>query len=623
MRLRSTLGLAALLALLCAAYWAMQHVNLRREAAVQQSRRLFQFQPGDVRGLTIHPVNGATVTAERDAGGPWRITAPNPTIRPLQLMWDRVAEKLAAVNCERTVAEAPENLKQYGLDVPQLSVEARTGGGEPQKLFIGDIEPTQRYRYARLGNGPLFLISTDAYFELNRSLDDLRHRFLVDDRDANIKEVQFAWIWTGDQPSDKPVPQNPPEIGEESVVIRVVRDNPQSPWRMIAPVEGPANQEAVDAVVKEVQFANGRGFVDNPENLSDYGLKPARARVTVVDDRSGKAQTVLFGRLETQGDKGGLYVQRAGQDAVFQIDGQLWTLLPKSPLEWRERRLLTRRVSDIDRIEFQGKDDAFTLAKDDKDEWKLVLPEMQDVNQFTVSGYLSTFKELAGNSFAVGQPAEFGLDNPEVTIGLHHEDGTTAKILVAKSAKEEDLYYVTQDTGAIMTVRGVVANALLIRSDSFRSRELMRFNQPDAALLEVQFENNRLSFEKRDGQWIVTAPAGAYLSNQSDVEAILSAISPLKLTRVEANETPQDLEKYGLANPVFTCSVTVRDQASGAETRHGQLRIGGVTPDNSQERFALMDGKPGVFRVQQEVVQTVREALRGVHPPGEGSPGKQ
>ena len=618
MRLRSTLALAALLAALCAAYWGMQHLGARRAAVAQQGKLLFQFKPDAVRGLTIHQVNGVPVAAERDAGGPWRISAPNPTIRPLQVIWNRVAEKLAGMNNERTVIDKPGDLVQYGLDVPQLSVEVRADGAAPETIYVGDVEPTQRYRYARIGNGPLFLLSTDSFFELNRSLDELRHRFVVDDRDANINEVQFAWIWTGDLPSDRPVPQNPPQVGEESAVIRVVRDNPKSPWRMVGPVEAAADQEAVDALVKEVQFATGRDFVDKPENLSDYGLKPARARITVVDDRGGKAQNILVGRLEGKGAKGGLYVQHVGQDAVFQIDGQLWTLLPKSPLQWRERRLLTRRVSDVNRIEFHGKGDAFTLAKDEKGEWKLEAPALQDVNQFAVSGYLALFKELAGDSFAVGQPAEFGLDNPETTIDLRYEDGKTAQIRIAPSAKEPGLYYATQDTGAIMTLKGVAADALLAKSDSFRSRELLRFNKADATRMELQFENQGLVLEKRDGQWVVTAPATVHLANQSDAEAILSAICPLMATRVESETTPQELDRYGLVKPVFSIYATVHAADTGKEIRYGQLRVGGVAPDNSQERFAMVDGKTGLFRVKQELVQSIREALRGFHSTGDG-----
>ncbi len=622
MRLRSTLALVVLLAALCAAYWGMEHLGARRVTVAQQSRMLFQFKPDAVRALTIHPVNGIPVAAERDAGGPWRITEPNATIRPLQLLWNRVAEKFAGLNNERTVTENPGDLKQYGLDVPQLSVEARVEGAEPVKIFVGDVEPTQRYRYARLGNGPLFLLSTDAFFEMNRTLDALRHSYVVDDRDANINELQFAWIWTGELPSDRPVPENPPAVGEESVVIRVVRENPKSPWRMVAPFEAPANQETIDAFVKEVQFATGRNFVDKPENLSDYGLKPARARITAVDDRGGKAQTILIGRLEEKGDKGGLYVQHVGQDAVFQIDGQLWTLLPKSPVQWRERRLLTRRVSDVNHIEFHGRGDAFTLAKDDKGEWKLEAPALQDVNQFAVSGYLAVFKEMRGDSFAVGQPAEFGLDNPETTIDLRYEDGNTAQIRIAPSVKEPGLYYATQDTGAIMTLKGVAADALLAKSDSFRSRELLRFNQANATRMEFQFENQGMVVEKRDGQWVVTAPTTVELANQSDAEAILSAICPLMATRVESETVPQNLDKYGLVKPVFSLYATVRADATGQETRYGQLRIGGVTPDNSQERFAMVDGKIGVFRVKQELVQNVREALRGFQHTGDVPGGK-
>jgi len=458
---------------------------------------------------------------------------------------------------------------------------------------------------------------------LNRNLDDLRHRFLVDDREANINDLQFAWIWTGDLPSDRPVPERAPAVGEESTVIRVSRDNPKSPWRMIAPVEAAANQEAVDAFVKEVQFAAGRDFVDKPENLTDYGLKPARARITVTDDRGGKAQTLLIGRVESKGEKGGLYVQHVGQDAVFQIDAQIWTLLPKDPLQWRERRLLTRRVSEVNRIECRRAEDPFILVKDAKGDWKLEAPAMADVNQFAVSGYLAMFKELAGEGFEVGQLSAFGLDNPETTLELRFEDGATAQIRVAPMAGQPGVYHVTQDTGAVMTIRGVAANALLARSEVFQSRELLRFSKADTVRMEFQFENLGMVLEKRDGQWVVVAPATVHLVNQSDAEAILSAVCPLLAVRVESETAPQDLDKYGLLKPVFSFYATVHAADTGQDTRYGQLRIGGTAPDNSQERFAMVDGKASLFRVKQEVVQNLREALKGFQRDQEPASGKQ
>lgn len=49
-----------------------------------------------------------------------------------------------------------------------------------------------------------------------------------------------------------------------------------------------------------------------------------------------------------------------------------------------------------------------------------------------------------------------------------------------------------------------------------------------------------------------------------------------------------------------------------AGERIGPLRIGGVSPENSRERFATLEGKAGVFRVSQDAVDALRDAVQGL-----------
>ncbi len=616
MKIRSTLALLLLFAALCGAYWGMQHMRARRAGDAAQARRLFQFSPAEVTALGVKRIDGPMARARRQPDGAWQMTEPDPTIRPLNPLWDRVAANLAGFSNERTVAERPQDLKQYGLEPPALTVTAEAAGSEPVTLVFGDIEPTQRHRYARLNDGPVFLATTESFFELNRSMDELRHRFMVDDREANILDLQFAWIWTGEAGGKTPAVEEPPQVGDESVVIRVQRENPQSPWRMTQPATAPANQEAVDALLQAVQFSVGRGFVEKPENLSDYGLKPARARITVTDDKSGKAQTILVGTGENGNGPGGVFVQRAGETAVFIVDAQLYDLFPRSPLEWRERRLLTRRVSDLTRIDYRAADDAFVLAKDGTGGWVLESPKFDDVNTMAVSGYLAVFKETTATDILGGTPDQYGLDTPEVTIDLAYEDGQTARILLARDKAEPDKYYATQDTGAVITLTGVAATALVPGSGAFKSRDLLRFDKGAAVRVECALDGARLTLEKRHGQWIVTGPVPATqpLANQSDMDTLFGAVNPLQADSVEAETAPADLGPYGLTPPVFAFTVTVQDE-KGGETVLGPLGVGAVTPDNSQLRFAAVAGKTGVFRVKQAVMEGIREAFAGISPP--------
>ncbi|NLV39711.1 MAG: DUF4340 domain-containing protein [Candidatus Hydrogenedentes bacterium] len=608
MKFRSTLLLLLALALLSGVYWGMRQRGRRTAERAAEAARLFDFQGKDVRRLTLAQVGQPAVTGERGADGAWRITAPNDTIPPLQMLWDRVADNLSTLRSQRTVAETPADPAEYGLDVPALTVTVEAGDAAPATVVFGDVEPTQRHRYARLNGGPLLLADTREFFEVNRSLEELRHRFLVEDREADILEFRFAWIWTG---TDAAPPEDQPAVGEESTEVVVRRAAAGEPWRLEAPLDAMADQEKVDEVVKEVQFAVGREFVDAPENLSDYGLSPAAARITVVDGKSGRAQNILLGAVD--GEKGGVWAQVAGQRAVFQMDAQIMMLLPRKPDAWRETRLITRRLSELKKVEYRRGEETLVLERGADGAWSLTAPALPEVNQFAVSGFLAVLKESRGEPLDVAPETLPGGVAPQVSITLSHDDGATASLSLWPSPDNASLWYATQDSGGVVALRGVAVDALLLTADKFRSMELLRFNRPDAEVLEFQFENLGAVLERRHGQWVVTRPETLRLKNQSDAEALLAAVSPLRITGLAAPEAPRDLSVYGLDKPVFTLYVRMAPVAPpAAGERIGPLRIGGVSPENSRERFATLEGKAGVFRVSQDAVDALRDALEGL-----------
>lgn len=609
MKFRSTLLLLLALALLSGAYWGMLRRGRHTAERAAEAARLFDFQGKDVRRLTLEQINQPAVAGERGEDGKWRITAPNDTIPPLQMLWDRVADNLSTLRSQRTVAETVADPAEYGLDVPALTVTVEAGDAPPATVVFGDVEPTQRHRYARLNDGPLFLADTREFFEVNRSLEELRHRFLVEDREADILEFRFAWIWTG---TDAAPPEDQPAVGEESTEVVVRRAAPGEPWRLDAPLEAMADQEKVDEVVKEVQFAVGREFVDAPESLSDYGLSPAAARITVVDNKSGRAQNILLGAVD--GEKGGVWAQVAGQRAVFQMDGHLMMILPRKPDAWRETRLITRRLSELNRVDYRRGEETLVLERAADGAWSLTAPALPEVNQFAVSGFLAVLKESRGEPLDAAPAAlPGGAAAPEVSITLSHDDGATAQLSLWPNPDDPALWYATQDSGGAVALRGVAVDALLLTADEFRSTELLRFNRPDAEVLEFQFENLGVVLEKRHGQWVVTRPETLRLKNQSDAEALLAAVSPLRITGLAAPGVPSDPAAYGLDQPVFTLYVRMAPVAPpAAGERIGPLRIGGVSPENSRERFATLEGKPGVFRVSQDVVDALRDALQGL-----------
>ena len=605
MKPRHTIALFVVLLLLCALYYGQQYYQVHKEETDRVARKVFDFAPTDLQELVIDRIDDVPCKGVRD-GDAWRILEPNATIVPFEMMWDRVAEHLSKTLNEHTVLTSPKDLAQYGLDAPILTISGKTKGGYSFDLDFGEVEPTQRSRYAQLNGGDLFLINTDTFFELNRPLIDLRHKFLVDDREAVLLEMEFAWIWTGAEEEKA----GQPEIGTESIVVVVKRDTAQAPWRMVSPDKAPANHAAVDALARELQFAVGKEFIDNPEHLADYGLNPARARITVKDAGRGRRQTLWIGTHDDSPDNKGVFVKREKEDAVIVVDPHLYTLFPRDPLAWRDKRLLTRRVSDIKRLEYSTEFDRFVLQKDEEGNWSLLEPMMDNIDDRAVSGFLAFFKELEGEEFVEGMTASV-FPSPKARIDLLYDDESTAEILLAEAPDTPETTLALQDSGGVVVLSESAAKLLLTDSENFRSREILRFNRTAVTDMTITFEKTTYQIAQRHGRWVLQAPENMQIHNQADVGTLIDAVNPIKMNHCFLPETPEELDLYGLDAPVLDLKITLTSEPPKAPTTL-TLRIGKPNPTDPDERFALSSSRPGLYLISQEIINQIREALKGI-----------
>ena len=609
MSFKSTALLALTLFVLCGVYVGMKYLAVKKAVEQIQESRLFQFEASQITELAITRVGEPTSKAVRDDQTGWRIVEPSDTIIAFPMLWERVAAHLTILSSARTIAQPAEDSSQYGLMEPALTVAFRLAGQpEPTTLAFGDLTPTQQFRYACKNGGEIFLVHKDAFFELDRPLDQLRSRFLVDDRESPILHFEFARIAQGTEKTEEPLAP-----GTESVLVTLERDNPQALWRLTSPIESGADQALAQGLVAAVQYAVGWGFVDHPEALSDYGLDPPGARVTVIDAGKGRRQTIYFGHVDATGEKQGMYVKRDDNPAVFLIDASILGQFPRTPEMFRDRRLLTVPLTEAQRITYEGPGGQFVLERNGAKRWELVPADTGGIDQQAVSAFLAALNSVDTLHFPEGSPAQYGLDTPLVRIVVDSGDTRPpAEIRLAPYPQDEAVYAALADAGFVALVAKDKAEALLVSPADFASRDLLRFNKELASRLEFTFEATAYDFEKVHGAWLVKAPAGKRLANQSDAQNLLDALTPLRAQGVES-ASREDLPALGLDAPLFTIRITTNDPANpdGPQST-GLLSVGNTTPDNSQQRYAELKGRPGLFLVNQQLIDTVRDALRGI-----------
>lgn len=610
MKFRGTLFLAVVFAALCGTYWFLSQ---REEAATQrleEARRVIE-QPADTLTRVSLLRRGApAITAERAAAG-WAITEPAADIRPDEGRLDKLAEAVSGLMRERSL-DVASDLATYGLAEPELTVKADFGPGGAVEVAFGIMEPVQVNRYARINGGDIVLISNKSFQALNRSLDDLRDRRVFHFAPEAYRRIEFARLWNGQ--GDAP-PGETPALGAELARVAVTRDSDAEPWRVVEPLEAPADQELITALVEQVASLNGHGYVDRPESLADYGLEPAWARLTVSGADGAAPETLLLGSADmTDKETAGLFVRLGDRPAVFSVDPYFVNTLPLKRTHFRDARLVTRSVKKLNLLQYASPDGEFVLMKDPGQGWQLEVPEAAPADQVAVSTLVSELLEMNALDFPAGAPEAFGLDAPRITITLGFENAAEVAVLrFAEGPPESDACFATQDTGAIVMLPAESLALLSRTSADLKSFELLRFDKSAAAKVTFTLDDETYVLENQAGQWRATMPVNAVLQNQEDAKAILGELSPLKAEAGLARD--QDLAYYGLERPAFTAIVDTLDPGNTARLRrYGPVYVGGPVDGTSQRRYAAVDGREGIYVIGPGLLERVREAVRGFRP---------
>lgn len=603
MKTRTNIALLAVLLALCAGYWYLQRSKEERKVEVAEAMKLFSFAPADITSITIEREGERASTGVRDANA-WKITAPFE-IPANSLIWDRVAKTLSEFANQRTVSN-PDELSVYNLDKPRLKVHAATKDGSKVDLSFGDMDPTQKFRFAQLGDGTIFLAGPDQFFELDRDLTWLRDCELFNEGKAGISYIEYTPMRAkaGTADSDQPVV-------ERAVSVIAERDA-QGLWSVVAPTPGTADQEMLNALASDLQFARGRDYVDSPENLKDYQLDPPKTRVRVKGE-DGQLQTAYFGAFEPKSKENpGVFAMQEGRPSVFVVDAQIVNNFPQAgPDAWREKRIITRQGSDITAIKYSAGPQQFLLVNEEGG-WKLKEPQEEATDQMAVSSFIAALLEMKGKSSYPERRPDFGLDVPSIRIAITYKDVTEpAEILVGALDPTQSRYFVTQDSGVVTTLPENDVEKLKRSPKDFMTRSLMSFKQAEAREMKLTLEDTAYVFSKGEQAWLVQEPAGKVLESQDDMRALLDAFDGLNAESVESAITPPDLSILGLDKPALTVTVTTQNEA-GESTTHAVVSIGKICPDDNHLRYAMVAGRPQVYRVKQAPVSAVREALRGV-----------
>ena len=253
---RTTLALV-LIALVLGGFVAVDYYRgTSTDKAQTKSQRVLDFQSKEISAVTIELTN-QTYALER-SGDQWQIKQPL-NVRANYSTVSSILDELEFAERSRTITS--KELKGaasegFGLQHPRIRLTLQ-GKKQPVVLLVGNETPTKDAVYVQAqGSGNVLIAPKSIYDRLNRSLDDLRDRTVIDFLPASATRIEI-------KSADRDI-----ELAKSSAAT-----NTEPRWVLTRPVAARADQRKTSELLADLNELRVADFVsEDPRDVHTYQL---------------------------------------------------------------------------------------------------------------------------------------------------------------------------------------------------------------------------------------------------------------------------------------------------------------------------------------------------------------
>jgi len=280
---------------------AFQETTFNKDTFALRDKVVLKFERDKVDGLEVSAA-GKSLTMVKD-GSDWKIKKPIETRADYGSV-EGLIGRVQTVQMKSIVADqaSPADLKKYGLEKPEATVNISAGSARATLLVGGKASDTTVY--ARDASKPAVVTVESALMDdLKKGADDYRRKDLFEFRAYNATRVEL-------------------KRGSDTVVFERVKgqgDNAQDKWRRVSPNAADADRDKVDAMLAKLANMRATTFVD-----AKNGLSPA-LEVHVKFDDGKKEERVTFVK-----DGADVLALRPGEPGAAKADAADFTETMKS-----------------------------------------------------------------------------------------------------------------------------------------------------------------------------------------------------------------------------------------------------------------------------------------------------
>jgi len=426
-KLKTTLVLLVVFAVLLALVLYFDSRGEKKEAAKETTNTLISLVSGDIRKVSLVR-DGETLAFERDEAGPWRLTAP------LQAAADEyevnsLVDSLASLRIERVVEKEAADLSAYEIPKTEVSLWIKDTDA-PVRLLVGMENPLDKSLYAKREDDPrVVLLASTLKTTLEKRVFDFREKSVFKFTAADVQGV---------------------EVRTRNVSWRAARTEPG--WFLKAPVTALAAKSKVDSLLDSLSGLRAKAFVaesTTPGSLKEFGLdKPDYEVALSLPSANQEIVFVLGKKGEAQ------YATTSHSTKIVSFDGTLLADLERKVDEMREKKVSDFYAWDAKRVSVKRDGLEIAASKEkvgEEDKWLLDPAAKAEAERSKVEDFVRKIEGLEAAAF---------IDRPGPLADHGLVPGTEIRILTRdyQEKEKETVLYVGKEDAEKKQV--VVKNAL-------------------------------------------------------------------------------------------------------------------------------------------------------------------
>jgi uncharacterized protein DUF4340 len=284
----------------------------------------------DVVRMTVTDATGKQTSLEKTDAG-WRIRGPFDAPSP---SWEARAF-IGAYTDVRSTGQPEENASQSGLDKPAYHIEFQTSDGKTTQLNLGNKTSLGDTVYAQVDGGDVNLIPASLEDNLPTIADQLRDRHLFNTQTLDAQQIRITY---GD------------------TQIALAKNN--GVWQITQPEALPGDASQIAALLSNMLSVQATDFVsaDSPD-LAYAGFDHPTLQISASADapttqsattQPSGAVTLTIGAPTTLSRDA--YFARSSDGVVAKVSADILDKLRKTPLDLRDRTILSIAPADVTQI---------------------------------------------------------------------------------------------------------------------------------------------------------------------------------------------------------------------------------------------------------------------------------